>query len=61
MPRLLLLALSLFCLTLVVPAWVWCMSTSWRLAWQAWKGYAAWMGALYTVGVLVWLGIWLGS
>jgi hypothetical protein len=54
---LLLLALSLFALTLVVPAWVWCMSTNWRTAWEAWKGYAAWMGALYAIGLLVWLGM----
>jgi hypothetical protein len=51
------LALALFVCTLVVPLFVWGQSTSWRAAWQAWKQYAAWMGALYLVGLLTWCGM----
>ena len=57
MPRLLLLGLSLFALTLVAPLWVWAVTTNWRAALNAWKGFGAWMGALYLVGLLVWLGM----
>jgi hypothetical protein len=57
LPSLLKLALFLLALTLVVPALVWAQSTSWRLAWLAWRQYAAWMGALYALGAVVWLFI----
>jgi hypothetical protein len=55
LPSLLKLALFLLALTLVVPALVLAHSTSWRLAWLAWKQYAAWVGALYLLGFLSWL------
>lgn len=57
MPSVLKLALYLTALTLIVPLLVWAQSTSWRVAWSAWKGYAAWMGGLYAIGLLVWLGM----
>lgn len=57
MPSLLKLALYLFALTLVVPVFVWCQSTSWRTAWLAWRQFGAWMGGLYLLGLLVWIGM----
>jgi hypothetical protein len=57
MPKLLLLALSLFALTLVVPLFVWGMSQSWRTAFNAWRQYATYMGCLYALGLLTWLGM----
>lgn len=55
MPSLLKLALCLFAVTLPVPLWVWGMTTSWRAALHAWKQFLVWMGALYAVGLVVWL------
>jgi hypothetical protein len=55
------LGLYLFAMTLTVPALVWLQSTSWRLAWHAWKQYAAWMGALYLLGLVVWFFMWVVS
>lgn len=58
MPPLALLALSLFCLTLVVPLWVWPL-TNWRTALLAWWQYTRYMLALYAIGGLVWAGFML--
>lgn len=55
MPSLLKLALYLLALTLVVPAFVWAQSTSWRAAWNAWKQFGAWYGGLLLLGLVVWL------
>ena len=55
MPSVLKLALALFALTLVVPLFVWGNTTSWRAAFTAWKQFAAWMGALYLIGLVAWL------
>lgn len=57
MPSWLTLVLCLTGCTLVVPALVLAQSTSARQALAAWRTYCAYMGALYAVGGLVWLGI----
>ena len=46
------LALSFFALTLIVPLMVWAQSTSWRMAWEAWKAFAMWIGVLLVIGLL---------
>jgi hypothetical protein len=57
MPSILKLALCLFSLTLIVPAICWGNSGSWRVALIAWKQFAVYMGALYLIGILTWLGM----
>jgi len=55
MPKLLLLALCLFACTLPGPLIVWANSADWRQGLKAWVGFASWMGALYALGLVVWL------
>ena len=57
MPPWLTLVLSLTGCTLVVPALVWAQSTSARQALAAWGTYCRYMGALYAIGGVAWLGI----
>lgn len=57
MPSWLTLVLALTGCTLVVPALVLAQSTSTRQAFAAWGMYCRYMGALYTVGGLTWLGV----
>lgn len=57
MPKLVLLALCLFACTLPVPLFVWGNTTNWRAALAAWKQFSLWMGALYLLGLIVWLGM----
>jgi hypothetical protein len=57
MPSLLKLALCLAALTLIVPALVWCQSTSWRAAWSAWKQFGTWYFGLLGVALVIWVGM----
>lgn len=57
MPKILMLALYLFAFTLPVPLFVWAASTNWRKALEAWAWFGGWMGALYFIGFLTWLGM----
>lgn len=55
-PKLVLLGLCLFAMTLVVPAFIWGNTSNWRRAFDAWKENAIYLGALYGIGLLFWLG-----
>lgn len=59
MPHWLLLALSLFGCTLVVPLLVLAQSTSLRQALAAWREYGWYIGGMYALGGVVLLGMWL--
>ncbi len=45
------LALFLLACTLVAPLWAWATSGR-RAAWEAWKGFSAWFGALLLLGAV---------
>jgi hypothetical protein len=57
---LLLLAISLFALTLIVPLWTWPL-TNWRTALRAWWEFCRWMLCLYAFGFVVWLSMALSA